>query len=61
MASLFIVPVSFYLSHGLNRKTTIAIIGTALSLLITALLAKYFVEGAKLTGLASEEAGFLQI
>jgi uncharacterized membrane protein len=57
--SLFIIPVTFYLSHGLNKKTHIAIIGTLISLVITGILANIFVEVSKLTGFASEEAGFL--
>ncbi len=61
IGSLFIIPITFYLSHGLNKKTTIAIIGTVISLIITGVLAGFFVESAKLTGFASEEAGFLQI
>lgn len=61
LASLVIIPVTFYLSHGLNRKTSIAIGGTAVALLITGGLAKIFVEATKLTGFASEEAGFLQV
>lgn len=59
--SLLIIPVTFYLSHGLNKKTTVAIFGTLISLIITGLLAKTFVEAAKLTGYASEEAAFLQV
>jgi len=61
LGSLFIIPLTFCLSHGLNRKTTIAIFGTVVALLITGLLAKFFVDFAKLTGYASEEAGFLQV
>jgi uncharacterized membrane protein len=60
LASLVIIPVSFYLSHGFNRKTTIAIGGTLIALIITGFLAQIFVEATKLTGFASEEAGFLQ-
>lgn len=61
LASLVIIPVTFYLSHGFNRKTSIAIGGTLVALLITGFLAKIFVEATKLTGFASEEAGFLQV
>lgn len=60
LASLLIVPLTFYLSHGLNRKTTIAIVGTITALIITGLLAEVFVEVANLTGFASEEANYLQ-
>ena len=61
IGSLFIVPVTFYFSHGLNKKTTVAIAGTIVALVITGILAGIFVEAARLTGFASEEAGFLQV
>lgn len=61
LASLIIIPISFYLAHGLNKKTTIAIISSIISLIITALLASVFTELAHLTGLSSEEAGMLSI
>ena len=59
-ASLFIIPISFYLAHGLNRKTTAAVIGTIIALVVTGILANVFVDAARLTGFASEEAAFLQ-
>jgi uncharacterized membrane protein len=57
---MFIIPVTFYLSHGFNKKTHVAIVGTIISLIITGVLAAVFVNISKLTGYASEEAGFLQ-
>ncbi len=60
LGSLIIIPVSFFLSHGFNKKTIVAIAGTLIALIITGILANVFVEAAKLTGFASEEAGFLQ-
>lgn len=59
--SLFVLPLTFYLSHGFNKKTTVALIGTLIALIITGILAKIFVEATRLTGYASEEAGFLQV
>ena len=61
LGSLIIIPISFLLSHGLNKKTLIAIGGTLIALIITGILANVFVQAAKLTGFATEEAGFLQI
>ncbi|HSV94585.1 MAG TPA: YibE/F family protein [Spirochaetia bacterium] len=61
LGSLVIIPVTFFLSHGFNRKTLVAILGTLVSLIITGILATLFVEAAKLTGFASEEAGFLNV
>jgi len=60
IGSVFIIPVTFYLSHGFNKKTHVAILGTVISLVITGILATVFVEVTNLTGFASEEAGFLQ-
>lgn len=60
LGSLVIIPATFFLSHGLNKKTGIAIAGTLISLIVTGILANAFVEACKLTGFASEEAGFLQ-
>jgi uncharacterized membrane protein len=59
-ASAFFIPISFYLAHGLNNKTTAAIIGTLIALTITGILALVFVNWAKLTGY-TEEIGYLQI
>ncbi len=61
LGSLVIIPVSFFLSHGFNKKTFVAIGGTLIALVITGILSNIFVEAAHLTGFASEEAGFLQI
>lgn len=61
ISSFIIVPVTFYLSHGFNKKTTVAIVGTFISLVITGMLANYFVVLAHLTGYGSEEAGYLQV
>ncbi len=58
--SFLIIPITFYLSHGLNRKTTIAVVSTVIALAITSGLATYFVDAAWLSGFASEEAGYLQ-
>jgi uncharacterized membrane protein len=59
--SVLIMLVTFYLSHGFHRKTTLAVIGTFISLLATGLLALLFMTIAKLTGFATEEAVFLQV
>lgn len=60
MGGLMISPVTFYSSHGINWKTTVAIIGTAISLLLTGILAVVFVRMAQLTGAISDEAAFVQ-
>lgn len=60
IGALFIIPFSFYLAHGFNKKTTIAMAGTFISLVITGILASFLVEITRLTGYASEEMVFLQ-
>jgi len=60
LGSFIIIPVTFFLSHGFNKKTGVAIAGTVIALIVTGLLAGTFVEITKLSGFASEEAGFLQ-
>lgn len=59
--SVISIPVNFYLSHGVNYKTTSAIIGTFVSLIVTTLLATFFVNYAHLTGYTTDESMFLQI
>ncbi len=61
LASLFIIPITFYLSHGFNKKTHIAIASTVLTLIATTILTGISVSLAKLTGYSSDEAMFLQI
>jgi uncharacterized membrane protein len=56
VGAMAIMLVSLYLSHGAGRKTTAAVVGTALALGLTAGLAAAFVGVASLTGLASEDA-----
>lgn len=60
-ACLILLPVTFYFSHGFNRKTTVALAGTFLALVATAWLSSLFMDLAHLTGFASEEAAFLQV
>jgi uncharacterized membrane protein len=56
VGAMAIMLVSLYLSHGFGRKTTAAVVGTALALGLTAALTAGFVAATSLTGLASEEA-----
>jgi len=59
VGSMFIIPVTFYLSHGFSKKTHVAVVGTLVALFITGMLALYFVTLTHLTGYSSEEASFL--
>src|SRR5690606_7253111 len=59
-AALLMIPITFYLSHGINKKTTVAVAGTLISLLVTAVLAHVFIQAATLSGFSSDEAGMVQ-
>ena len=51
--------LALYLSHGVNTRTTVALLGTLGGLAVTAVLAGVFQTVAQLTGFASEEATYL--
>jgi len=64
LASAFIgcgltMPVSYYLAHGLSRKTSIALLGSLVGLLFTGLLTILGVSWAGLTGLSGDESAFV--
>lgn len=60
IGSLLIVFVSIYLAHGLNRRTTIAVVSTLITLVISVVLSYWFVSMTRLFGLGSEESFYLQ-
>ncbi len=60
LGSLFIIPLTFYIAHGIRTHTTIAVVGTFFALVVTGALAYIFVYFSKLTGFAAEEALFIQ-
>ena len=55
-----IILLSLYLSHGFNRRTTIALISTLASLGLAIIIDLAFVHIAKLAGNGTEEAFYLQ-
>lgn len=59
VASLIILIVSYYLTHGINDKSTIAIIGTFAALILTGILALVFSQLSRLTGFGNEDVTFL--
>jgi uncharacterized membrane protein len=56
VGAMAIMLISLYFSHGMGRKTTAAVVGTGLALVLTAVLTAGFVAATSLTGLASEDA-----
>jgi len=61
VGSAVIMTVALFLSHGINVRTASALLGTLVSLGLTGILAMVFVGATRLTGLASEEAVYLQV
>ena len=61
IGSVGIACTSLYLAHGLNRRTTIALMSTMITLVLSTLLAVAFVHLAKLFGMGAEESVFLQV
>ncbi|MBN1135727.1 MAG: YibE/F family protein [Anaerolineae bacterium] len=61
LGSVVMMGVSLYLVYGWRRKTHVAVAGLLLSLILTALLAVWFVGWARLSGFGAEESAFLQV
>lgn len=59
LSSILILMVSYFLSHGINSKSIIAVLGTFAALVVTGVLASLYGAATGLTGFGSEEAGFL--
>lgn len=61
IAVTVIAITSLYLAHGYNKRTSIALISTFITLAIALVLAYVFVHMTKLFGIGSEESLFLQV
>ncbi|MCU1485903.1 MAG: hypothetical protein JWN67_2649 [Actinomycetia bacterium] len=59
VGSSLIMLAVLYVTGGFTTQSTVAVLGTMLSLALIAALAWLFVTGSKLTGLADEDAVFL--
>ena len=60
IGAIAIILLSLYLSHGFNKRTTIALGSTILCLGLAVIIDLLFVHVAKLTGAGTEEAFYLQ-
>ena len=58
--SLIIVFTTIFLAHGFSKKTAVALVATLISLILTGILAVFFVAITRLTGLGSEDSYLLQ-
>lgn len=59
VGAVLIAIISIYLAHGVNKRTTIALVSTLITILITTILAFGTTSIAKIIGIGSEEATFL--
>jgi uncharacterized membrane protein len=60
-ATVVIAFLVLYLAHGFRPATTVALVGTLVSLVVTAVLAQVFVGAASFTGLMGAEAQTLRV
>jgi uncharacterized membrane protein len=60
VGSALIMLLVLYVTGGLNTQTTVAVLGTMVSLALIGVLAWVFVRASNFTGLADEDAVFLQ-
>lgn len=56
VTGLAILCVSLYLAHGFQKRTTVALVGTAITLILAAVASILVVKLTKVFGLGSEEA-----
>lgn len=59
IGSFFILVLAIYITEGLKKSSTIAILAVLLSLIITGIISAWFTSLAKLTGFAGDEAIYL--
>jgi len=59
LSMIFLIPISFYLSHGINKKTTIAVFSSLISIVFALILNLIFIKTSFITGTTAEETGFL--
>jgi len=61
VVSIIILALAIYFTHGLNRESTAALLGTAIAITATAALAYLSVYLVHLTGFVGDEATYLNI
>jgi uncharacterized membrane protein len=61
VGSLAIMIVTLYLAHGVSEMTTAAVVGTAVTLLLTIGLGVLFIEYGRISGYASDQAALARL
>lgn len=59
-SAILIIPVTYYLAHGVSRKTNVAILGTLIALVITGVISALATDAARLSGFINDETHFLK-
>ena len=59
VSSFLLVPITFYLTHGFNKKTNIAVLSTLISIAFSCVVILLAMKYLNLSGLSSEESNFL--
>jgi uncharacterized membrane protein len=59
VGSSAIMIITLYFSHGISVRTSVALLGTLISLTLTGLLGAYFTQAAHFAGLADESSAYL--
>ncbi|MFF6955341.1 YibE/F family protein [Streptomyces sp. NPDC008317] len=54
-----IMLIALYMCHGVNARTSVAVLGTLCSLLLIGVLGSVFIDWARLTGNTSDETGVI--
>jgi uncharacterized membrane protein len=60
LSALFLLLLSIYLGHGVNKRSTIALISSLSVIGLSVILGEFFIYFGKLFGLGSDEAVLLQ-
>ncbi len=60
IGTAIIAATSLYIAHGFHARTSVALVGTMISISIAVILSYVFVTATRLFGLGSEEAFYLQ-
>ena len=58
---IFLLALVIYFTHGFSKKSHMAILGTGVSLIVTAIISWIFISQAKLSGFFSDESTFLNV
>lgn len=59
--ALGVLIFAIYLTHGLNKKSTAALLGTSITILLTILLADFAVKATKLSGFIEDASIYLNL